>query len=99
VIIESKSITGTVEVNEHLEFVRKSGGRRLGMRSPIEQGRLQAQLLQNVLSDAKESLRPKKFFGKVQPSFGDQRFQVFIAISDQGVIERKGGNPVASTQQ
>ncbi|TWU23246.1 Nuclease-related domain protein [Novipirellula galeiformis] len=93
VIIESKSITGTVEVNEHLEFIRKSGSRRAGMRSPIEQGRLQAQLLQSLLNDAKESLRAKKMFGKIQPHFGDQRFQVFVAISDQGVIERKGANP------
>ncbi|EMI22084.1 NERD domain-containing protein [Rhodopirellula maiorica SM1] len=93
VIVESKSVTGTVEVNEHLEFVRKSGGRRSGMRSPIEQGRLQAQLLQDLLNDAKESLRPKKLFGKVQPYFGDERFTVFVAISDQGVIERNGANP------
>ncbi|EKK01092.1 NERD domain-containing protein [Rhodopirellula baltica SH28] len=92
-IVESKSITGTVEVNEHLEFVRNSRGRRAGMRSPIEQARLQAQLLQNLLNDAKESLRPKKLMGTVQPSFGDERFQVFVAISDQGVIERNGANP------
>ncbi|WP_372717770.1 nuclease-related domain-containing protein [Novipirellula sp.] len=93
VIVESKSVTGTVEVNEHHEFVRTSGGRRAGMRSPIEQGRLQAQLLQNLLNDTKESLRPKKLFGKVQPYFGDERFTVFVAISDQGVIERNGANP------
>ncbi|EMI44545.1 nuclease-related domain-containing protein [Rhodopirellula sp. SWK7] len=93
VIVESKSITGTVEVNQHQEFVRNSGGRRLGMRSPIEQARLQVQLLQKLLNDAKESLRPKKLLGTLQPHFGDERFQVFVAISDKGVIERNGSNP------
>lgn len=93
VIVESKSVTGSVEVNEHLEFIRKFGGRRSGMRSPIEQGRLQKQLLQRLLNDAKESLRPKRLLGQVQPEFGDNRFQIFVAISDKGVIERKGSNP------
>lgn len=92
-IVESKSITGTVEVNEHLEFVRNSRGRRSGMRSPIEQARLQARLLQSLLNDAMESLRPKKLMGTVQPFFGDERFQVYVAISDQGVIERNGASP------
>ncbi len=39
-IVESKSIAGTVEVNEHHEFVRTYDGKRSGMRSPIEQARL-----------------------------------------------------------
>ncbi|MDA8744852.1 NERD domain-containing protein, partial [Rubripirellula amarantea] len=74
VIVESKSVTGTVEVNEHHEFIRRYRGKRSGMRSPIEQARLQAQLLQNLLNDSKESLRPKKLLGKLQPHFGDDRF-------------------------
>ncbi len=63
------------------------------MRSPIEQGRLQSQLLSKLLNDAKESLRPKKLLGQIQPGFDDNRFQVIVAISDQGVIERKNCNP------
>ncbi|SMP64244.1 Nuclease-related domain-containing protein [Neorhodopirellula lusitana] len=93
VIIESKSITGTVEVNEHGEFARDIQGRRIGMRSPIEQASLQSQLLQGLLNEQKELLRPKKILGKLQPQFSDERFHVFVAISDQGVIERNGVNP------
>ncbi|MFG0266097.1 MAG: nuclease-related domain-containing protein [Rhodopirellula sp. JB055] len=92
-IVESKSITGSVRVNEHLEFTRVWRDRRSGMRSPIEQARLQAQLLQSLLNDSKETLRPKKLMGTVQPSFGEERFQVLVAISDQGIIERNGANP------
>ncbi len=92
-IVESKSVTGTIEVNEHQEFVRTWGDQRKGMRSPIEQARLQAQLLQALLNDAKNSLRPKKMLGMVQPEFADPRFRIYIAISDQGVIKRNGSNP------
>lgn len=63
------------------------------MRSPIEQARLQAQLLKKLLNDSKELLRSKKLLGTLQPHFGDERFQVFVAISDKGVIERNGSNP------
>jgi Nuclease-related domain len=37
VIIESKSVTGDVHINPHLEFVRVHGRKRAGMPSPIQQ--------------------------------------------------------------
>lgn len=91
-LIESKSITGKVEVNRHLEFVRV-GRKREGMKSPITQVEMQAELLQNLLNDDKESLRRKILLGMVQAEFGDVRFTKIVAISDNGEIIRKQCSP------
>ncbi|MEP3480262.1 MAG: nuclease-related domain-containing protein [Fuerstiella sp.] len=92
-LIESKSVTGKVEVNKQLEFVRVWGQNRTGMKSPIAQVAMQAELLQNLLNDHKESLRRKVMFGLVQAEFGDVRFTKFVAVSDQGEIKREQCDP------
>lgn len=93
VLVESKSVTGTIEVNPKLEFVRVFGGSRKGMKSPISQVQMQKQVLQNLLNDDKERLRRKVFLGTMQGDFSDTRFHNFVAISDQGEIRRKGCDP------
>ena len=93
VSVESKSVTGSIEVNAQQEFVRVFGRKRSGMKSPITQVNMQKQLLQSLLNDHKEQLRRKVLMGIVQAQFSDQRFHVFVAISDQGEIKRRGGNP------
>lgn len=93
VIIESKSVTGTIEVNEHQEFVRTFGSNRTGMKSPIIQAQMQAGLLQRLLNDYRESLRRKVILGAVQGYFGPQRFKTLVAVSDQGVIQRHESVP------
>lgn len=88
-IVESKSISESIHVNKHFEFSRSVAGESVGMRSPIEQARLQSQLLQSLLVDAAQELRTKKVFGLIQPTFDAQRFTIFVAISDEGIIERE----------
>lgn len=93
VLVESKSVTGTIEVNPQLEFVRTFGRNRSGMKSPITQVEMQKQLLQALLNDHKEHLRRKVLMGMVQAYFSDERFKTFVAISDQGEIKRRGCDP------
>jgi hypothetical protein len=92
-LIESKSVTGSIEVNKQLEFVRVFGRQRKGMKSPIAQVKMQAELLQALLNDQKEKLRRKVLLGFVQAYFGEQRFATLVAISDGGEIKRKGCDP------
>ncbi|MCA9125167.1 MAG: NERD domain-containing protein [Planctomycetales bacterium] len=93
VLIESKSVTGTIEVNRQLEFVRTFGRNRSGMKSPITQVEMQKELLQALLNDHKEQLRRKVMMGMVQAQFSDERFKTFVAISDKGEIKRRGCDP------
>ncbi len=92
-LIESKSVTGVIEVNKQLEFVRVSSGFRNGMQSPIEQVTRQAELLQKLLNDNKEDLRPELLLGLKQASFKDECFCKLVAVSDRGEICRKGCEP------
>jgi hypothetical protein len=93
-LIESKSVTGTIHVNEQHEFVREFSGKTTGMKSPVTQVRMQSALLKKVLDDEKESLRRKVLFGLLQAGFHASRFEHLVAISDQGVIKRKGEPPI-----
>ena len=93
VLIESKSVNDRIEVNKQLEFTRVHGRKRKGMRSPIKQVERQREQLQKLLKDNDEQLRNKRLLGMVQPSFPDFYFQTFVAISDEGNIERYGCDP------
>lgn len=93
-LIESKSVTGTIHVNEQHEFDREFSSRRTGMKSPVAQVRMQSALLKKLLDDEKQSLRRKVIFGLLQAGFHESRFEHLVAISDQGVIKRKGDPPV-----
>ena len=92
-LIESKSVTDAIEVNRQLEFVRTHARRRTGMKSPITQVEMQKQILQLKLNDHKTTLRRKMIMDMVQAFFSDDRFKTFVAISDQGKINRRGCNP------
>ena len=85
IIIESKSVTGSITVNEHLEFERKT----TGIPSPIEQARRQGELLRALLTDHKKELLGK-VFGLMQAGFKNCPFNIFVAISDTGKIRRVG---------
>lgn len=93
VLIESKSVTGTVEVNRQLEFVRVYRRKRSGMKSPISQVEMQAELLQKLLTDHKNALRRKVMMGLIQGGFGECRFTRLVAVSDNGEIVRRQCNP------
>ncbi len=87
-VIESKSVTGRIRVNDQLEFVRVFGRKQVGMPSPIEQARRQAMLLRDLLHDQRQRLRDKKMLGLMQGGFRQALYDLHVAISDQGVIER-----------
>ncbi|HRX83640.1 MAG TPA: NERD domain-containing protein [Phycisphaerae bacterium] len=94
VIVESKSISGRVQINAHGEWIRFwGGGRKQGMASPIQQAKLQRDLLLDLLEDHAEQLLDKVLAGLVQARFGGCPFMLLVAISDHGIIERKGANP------
>lgn len=92
-IIESKSICGEVEVNEHDEWIRKWGRQRSGMPSPIQQAKRQGELLQKILNDNREALRDKRLLGMVQAGFAHCPVKHIVAISDRGIIARKRTDP------
>jgi len=87
VIVESKSVYGTVEINEHNEWHR--AGTTIGMRSPIEQAKMQATFLKKYLGKSK--LKPAQSI--IESLFRDATYEdihidVLVAISDTGIIKR-----------
>jgi DNA-directed RNA polymerase subunit RPC12/RpoP len=87
VIVESKSVYGTVEINDHGEWHR--AGSDIGMPSPIEQAKRQATFLKKYLGKSK--LKPAQ--GVFESLFRDATYEdinveVLIAISDTGIINR-----------
>lgn len=92
-IVESKSISGAVEINAHGEWVRTWGGRRTGMPSPIQQAKRQAEFLRALLTKHKQTLRDTWVMGYLQGGFGGCPIDVCAAISDRGIIKRNGTNP------
>ena len=86
VIVESKSVTSSVRINERDEWTREWNGRWTGMPSPVLQARRQTDLLRKILRARREELLSKAIFGLVQRGYGMFVFDVVVAISDQGVI-------------
>jgi hypothetical protein len=85
-LIESKSVTTEVRINDRDEWSRLVAGCWKGMPSPVNQGKLQFQLLKLVLDAAAPEL-----LGKIvglQKRFGGLQYEVFAAISDDGIVDR-----------
>jgi hypothetical protein len=76
-IVESKSVTGSVQIKEDGQWIRWWNKQSSGMRSPIIQANMQGMLLKELLSTA---VKQKNFFDNV-------RLDVLVAISDGGVIQ------------
>ncbi len=86
IIIESKSVTSQVEINEQQEWIRWFNGNKQGMSSPILQARRQGDFLKKHLNQNAEILLGK-FLG-LQTYFGAMPIDVLVAISDSGIINR-----------
>ena len=93
ILIESKSVTSAVRINERDEWSRAWNGRWTGMPSPVLQARRQADFLCKTLRARREELLSKAVFGLVQRGFGMFVFDVVVAISDQGVVQHRGQLP------
>ncbi len=86
VIIESKSVTTRVRVNELNEWERLIDDTWRGMASPIAQAKLQAKTLSNILDNNRERLIGK-ILG-IQKRFFNYDISYLVAISDSGAIDR-----------
>ena len=93
VIVESKSVTSRVTINDRHEWTRWWNGREQGMPSPVLQGERQGKLLRRLLDDHAEQL-VRKVLGFLQVRFGYTPIDVIVAISDDGVIKQPKKNSV-----
>ena len=86
VIVESKSVSTQVAINEHGEWVRSFNGTNKGMPSPVLQAKRQGDFLKNYLQPHTEALL-KKLLG-IQMKFDKMPIDIVVAISDTGIIKR-----------
>ncbi|MGK0448245.1 MAG: hypothetical protein ACJA2M_002031 [Polaribacter sp.] len=87
ILVESKSISGEVTVNEFSEWSRSSKGKWTGMPSPIKQVELQQKLLREFLFHHRADIL-NKIFGLKQQSFGKRSWNNICAVSSNSIIER-----------
>lgn len=86
IIVESKSVTSQVSINEHGEWSRQFDGANKGMPSPVLQAKRQGEFLKRYLEPHTEVLL-KKLLG-IQIRFDKMPIDVVVAISDTGIIKR-----------
>ncbi len=86
IIIESKSVSTKVAVNEYGEWVRSVDGKAQGIPSPVKQAQRQADFLKSYLTPFTDVLL-KKVIG-IQLKFDKMPIDLIVAISDQGIIAR-----------
>lgn len=87
-IVESKSVYGTITINKQQEWSRAYNNKPEGMRSPVLQAEAQGKVLKELLRANTEQLL-SKMLGAIQKGFGYCPVNIFIAISDNGIIDRK----------
>jgi len=94
IIVESKSVSSKVSVNKHAEWKRVYNNKESGMRSPIQQAKIQASFLTAYLEAKGNTLFKKSIIDKViaNPKYEYYKFDVLVAISDTGIIERDNIN-------
>jgi len=89
IIIESKSVSTKVSVNKYGEWKRYFNYEEKGMPSPVQQAKRQAQFLHSYLNQYGLNLFRQTFVNKlVKNTYDNLFFDVLIAISDDGIIER-----------
>lgn len=86
-IIESKS-AHVIGIDQYGGWQRTYNEEISGMPSPVLQAKEQGRILKELLIAHKEKLRGKIFFGKMQKGFKNCPVDVYIAISDNGIIQR-----------
>ncbi|MDD4985333.1 MAG: nuclease-related domain-containing protein [Dehalococcoidales bacterium] len=87
IIVESKSVVGSVTINPHGEWSRQFGGVTRGMHSPIRQAEMQAAFLQKFLNAFGPPIPTLLVF---QRTYDKIPIDVLVAISDSGIIRRQG---------
>ncbi|TMM47027.1 nuclease-related domain-containing protein [Colwellia ponticola] len=90
ILIESKSITGEVTVNQYEEWSRSYNGKWYGMPSPIKQVELQKDLLKQLLREHDSTLLDKILgLETLQKGFGGRQWEQLCAISSNAIINRE----------
>ena len=90
IIVESKSVSSKVSVNSHGEWKRIYNNNERGMPSPIQQAKRQASFLKDFLNQKATNVFKESLINKLisKPTFDNYKFDILIAISDNGIIER-----------
>lgn len=86
IIVESKSVTSKVKINDDGSWQRLWNNHYEGMRSPVIQAQMQADFLRTYLESYKDKLL-RKVLG-IQQSFKKMPIDILVAISDKGRIDR-----------
>jgi hypothetical protein len=86
IIVESKSVSTKVSVNEYGEWARLVDGKAQGMPSPVKQAQRQAEFLKSYVTPFTDVLL-KKIIG-MQQKFDKMPIDLIVAISDKGIISR-----------
>lgn len=86
-IVESKSVTTTIQINENSEWMRWFKGKPKGMPSPVLQAQRQAEFLRKYLNADAEILL-NKIFGLRQATCRNMLLDIVVVISDSGIIKR-----------
>ena len=87
ILIESKSITGEVSINQHNEWSRSYRGQWQGIPSPIQQVQMQMDIVKQVLQRKDSELLPL-LLGN-QEGFAGREWAGICAISNNAIINRK----------
>ncbi|MCA9287970.1 MAG: NERD domain-containing protein [Phycisphaerales bacterium] len=91
-VIECKSVCEEVRINARGEWTRTYNGQPMGMPSPVEQARRQAAALRQILIANKLRLRDRKLCGLIQGGFKHCPIDIYVAISDHGMINPEPGS-------
>ncbi|GAA0579609.1 nuclease-related domain-containing protein [Caenispirillum bisanense] len=88
IIIESKSVSDSVEIDANGHWTRWFDRRPQGMPSPLNQARLQAEFLRQVLAD--RLVDGSGLRGLISGGVEARTYDLLVAISDNGRIRCKG---------
>lgn len=83
-IVESKSVAGSVQIKDDGQWIRWYNKQPQGMRSPVTQAKMQVMLLKELLH---RTVKQKGFFDQVH-------MDVLVAISDSGTIQWPASGPL-----
>ena len=95
IIVESKSVTSKISINEFGEWTRHYPKFSRGMPSPINQAKTQLDFLRTYLTARSDYLLKKRLLIKF--TFKDFKFDLLIAISDSGIINRDKSSTTMET--
>ena len=84
IIVESKSVTGKIQIKDDGQWIRWFNDKSSGMESPLTQATIQGKRLRKHLN---RTAKPEGVFDQVP-------IDVFVAISDQGIILPPKSGPV-----